>query len=115
MEVAQMAKSKIRSKAERTALIHDFLASGLQKTAWCKEKGIPYTTFCKWLASYKENQETVRFVALTEQSNDTTDKASHDATTDLLVEIGICKVHITEATPISLLTKLVKAVNNANV
>ena len=110
-----MAKSKIRSKAERTALIHDFLASGLQKTTWCKEKGIPYTTFCKWLAPYKEDQETVRFVALTEQSNDTTDKGSHDATTDLLVEIGICKVHITEATPISLLTKLVKAVNSANV
>lgn len=70
-----MAKSKIRSKAERTVLIRDFLASGLEKTASCKEKGIPYTTFCKWMVSYKKNRETVRFVALTEQLNDMTAKA----------------------------------------
>ena len=51
----------------------------------------------------------------TEQPDDIAAKVSQDATTGLLVEVGICKVHITEATPISLLTKLVKAVNTANV
>lgn len=37
------------------------------------------------------------------------------ASNGLFVEIGICKVHISEATALPLLTKLVKAVIDANV
>lgn len=104
-----MATSKIKSKSERTALIQEFQASGMTKTAWCKEKGIACATFYKWLKSYEQEQQVVKFLPLTEPLKNI------PLANELLVEVGICKVHITDATSITLLTKLIKAVNSADV
>ena len=104
-----METSKIRSKSDRIALIQEFQASGMTKTAWCKEKGIACATFYKWLKSYEQEQQEVKFLPLNESSKDI------PSANELLVEVGICKVHITDTTSIPLLAKLIKAVNSANV
>lgn len=104
-----MATSKIKSKSERTALIQKFQASGMTKTAWCKEKGIACTTFYKWLKSYEQEKQVVKFLLLTESLKDIS------VANKLLVEVGICKVHITDTTSVTLLTKLIKAMNSVNV
>lgn len=56
-----MATAKSRTKSERAALIKEFLASGMAKTDWCKEKGIPYATLYKWMKSYDQSKESVKF------------------------------------------------------
>jgi len=33
---------------ERQKYVEDCLASGKPKRTWCREKGIPYTTFANW-------------------------------------------------------------------
>lgn len=115
-----MATSKLRSKSEKEALMQEFLASGQPKTVWCKEKGIPYATFYKWMKSYEHAHEKVKFVAVTNhQKLSAYAKDTHiiteQATSELLVEIGACKMHITEGTPISLLIKVMKVVNSIDV
>lgn len=67
-----MAASKIKSKSERIALIQELQASGMKKTAWCREKGIPCATFYKWLKSYEQDQQEAKFLPLTEISKDNT-------------------------------------------
>lgn len=115
-----MATSKVKTKSEKEVLIQEYLSSGMQKIVWCKEKGIPYATFYKWLRSYEQAHDKVKFVAVTNHKNDLpslydTHILTEPATSDLLVEIGACKIHITEATPISLITKVMKAVNSLGV
>lgn len=117
-----MATAKIRTKSERTALINEFLASGMSKIDWCKENGIPYSTLYKWMKSYDQSKEAVKFISLTNKSQSVIMPTQTEevinmeiASNDLFVEIGVCKVHICEATSLPLLTKLVKAVIDANV
>jgi hypothetical protein len=120
MEVVTMETSKVKSKLEKEALIQEFQASGMQKAAWCKEKGIPYPTFYKWIKSYEKAHEGVKFVEVTNNPKCTITKndtqiITEPVTSVLLVEIGSYKLHITETTSISLLTKVMKVVNSLDV
>lgn len=117
-----MATAKIRTKSERATLIREFLTSGMTKTDWCKEKGIPYATLYKWMKSYDQSKESVKLLSLSNKSQSVIiPKQTNEAintevpSNNIFIEIGVCKVYISEATSLPLLTKLVKAVIDADV
>lgn len=115
MEVVSMVTMKAKTNAEKEALIKDFLSSGKSKTLWCKEKGIAYQTFYKWLQKSNPAQESVKFVAVKDKKNkpapDVPEKKSVTIqNSNLLLEIGICKMRISDTTSLDLVVNVIKAV-----
>lgn len=110
-----MVTMKAKTNAEKEALIKDFLSSGKSKTLWCKEKGIAYQTFYKWLQKSNPAQESVKFVAVKDKKNkpapDVPEKKSVTIqNSNLLLEIGICKMRISDTTSLDLVVNVIKAV-----
>jgi transposase-like protein len=47
-------KMKKTTEAERRQLVKECLASGKAKRAWCREKGIAYSTLTNWITKTKK-------------------------------------------------------------
>lgn len=108
-----MATMKTKTSAEKEELIKEFLASGKSKTLWCKEKDISCQTFYNWLKKSKLNQEPVKFIAVNKKKRSITVPQKNSVpiqSADLLLEIGICKIHISDITSMDLVANIIKAV-----
>ncbi len=115
-----METIRTKTKSEKEALIHEFLASQKSKTTWCKENKISSSTFYKWLKIYEQEHKTVKFISLKDNSNAYNKENKNQnpvnvESVDILLEIGACKIHISNTTSITLLTEVIKAVNSINV
>ena len=115
MEVVSMVTMKAKNDDEKEKLIKDFISSGKSKTLWCKEKGISYQTFYKWLQKSNVAQESVKFIAVKDKKNklsiDALEKSSVPIqNSNLLLEIGICKICISNTTSLDLVVNVIKAV-----
>lgn len=118
-----MQTTKIRTNAEKEALVLEFLSSGKSKMIWCKEIGIPYPTFYKWCKRYESNQPTSqsKFIALSETSHankqelNTLSNFNQQELALVVVEVNDCKISIHNAADVELLTNVIKAVKLANV
>ena len=111
---------KYKSKAEKQVIIQDFLSSGKSKKIWCEETGISYSTFYKWMKTYNSDQTTVKFVPLKQNKNSVKDQTKSNSipvnnSTSVLLEIGTCKIHVSELISMSFLTDLMKVVKSLNV
>lgn len=120
-----MQKGKPKNQAEKELLMHEYLSSGKEKMAWCKEKGIPYNTFYKWLRDY-ESKDTnePKFIDLskiTSKDSESVTKLTSPESIDksdkscLTLEIKDCKLTVLNCTDIKLLTKVIKAVRLSDV
>ena len=112
-----MNKRKVSSKQEREALILSFLSSGQTKTLWCKENNISLPTLYRWLKSYPTTKQEVSFVALKPKKIKTVEAKQQATATNahIVVEIGVCKVHMTKQCDISFIAQLIQEVNASHV
>lgn len=108
-----MATIKNKTNAEKEEFIKEYLASGKSKTLWCKEKGISCSTFYSWLKKSNINQGPVRFIAVNKKKSSLIIPETNRVpirNTELLLEIGSCKMHICESTSMDLVVDIIKAV-----
>jgi len=113
MEVVSVATIKTKTSAEKEELIKEFFASGKSKTLWCKEKEISCQTFYNWLKKSNLNHKPVKFIAVNKKKRALTVPNKNSVpiqNTDLLLEIGICKIHISDITSMDLVANIIKAV-----
>ena len=106
-----MDKRKYTSKQEREQHIQNFLSSGKTRLSWCQENNIRPSTFNKWLYNYRTSQQEVKFIPLAPKQN--TSQQFH--TNEILIEIGVCKMHVPEALGIQFMKQAIKAVSESNV
>lgn len=106
-----MDKRKFTTKQEREQHIKNFLASGKSQVSWCRENNIPQSTLNKWLHNYRASQQEVKFIPLAPKQN--TCQQLH--TNEILIEIGVCKLHVPETLGIQFMKQAIKAVSESNV
>lgn len=106
-----MDKRKFTTKQEREQYIQNFLSSGKSQLSWCRENNIKPSTLGRWLHSYRENQQEVKFLALVPEPNAIHPQNSNE----ILIEIGVCKLHVPEALGIQFMQQAIKAVSESNV
>ena len=106
-----MDKRKFTTKPEREQHIQNFLASGKSQLSWCSENNIKPSTLNRWLHSYRASQQEVKFIPLALKPN--TSQQSH--TNEILIEIGVCKLHVPETLGIQFMQQAIKAVSESNV
>jgi len=106
-----MAKGKFTTKQEREQHIKNFLASGKSQVSWCSENNIPQSILNKWLHNYRASQQEVKFIPLTPKPN--TSQQSHP--NEILIEIGVCKLHVPKTLGIQFMKQTIKAVSESNV
>lgn len=106
-----MDKRKFTTKQVREQHIQNFLASGKSQVSWCTENNIPYSTFNKWLHNYRASQQEVKFIPLAPKQN--TSQQFHS--NEILIEIGICRLHVPETLGIQFMQQAIRAVSESNV
>lgn len=112
-----MRTKRFTTEQERFDTVARFLKSHQTQASWCKENSVAVSTLYRWLQEYKKNQKEVKFVPLDIKhikSVDTPTKKVIAANT-ILIEIGACKIHMSEHTAIPLIIQLMKEVNNCSV
>ena len=99
-----MSSIKFRSQEEKNSLIESYIKSNLSQVAWAKENNIPISTLSNWIRKYKNTNQSVKFVEVTETQvpkkpmmppldNGATLKVNASQTT-VLVEVGLCKIYL---------------------
>ena len=106
-----MAKRKFTTKQEREQHIKNFLSSGKSQLSWCRENNINSSTLNNWLHNYHASQQEVKFIPLAPKQN--TSQQLH--ANEILIEIGVCKLHVPEALGIQFMKQAIKAVSESNV
>lgn len=111
-----MSSRKITTKQERLELVDRFIKSGKSHTVWCQENGIKPNTLYRWRTECKTIQQDVCFVPLESKLS----KSVHlphkeENISNILFELGSCKVHVPEQMAVSLLTEILKEVVNTHV
>ena len=106
-----MYKRKYTTKQEREQHIKNFLASGKSQLSWCQENNITPSTFGKWLQDYQTNQQDIKFLPVTPMLS-----TGHSSNSnEILIEIGVCRLHVPEALGIQFMQQAIKAVNETDV
>lgn len=107
-----MKNRKTTNKQERYDIVAEFAASGQSQLMWCQQKGIPVSTFARWLKEYKMAHEKVKFVSLSEKkahtSNELKNTESICNATPIVIEIGVCKMHVPQEMAMTLLLQVMK-------
>ena len=106
-----MDKRKVTTKQEREQYVQNFLASGKTQLSWCKENNIKLSTLGRWLHDYHANQQEVKFIPLAPKQS--ANKPTH--TNEILIEIGVCRLHVPENLGIQFMQQAIKAVSESNV
>jgi transposase-like protein len=106
-----MDKRKFTSKQEREQHIQNFLSSGKTRLSWCQENSIKPSTFGKWLHDYQTKKQEVKFISLEPKQN----TSQQSSAGEILIEIGVCKLHVPEALGILFMQQAIKAVSESNV
>lgn len=106
-----MDKRKFTSKQEREQHIQNFLASGKSRLFWCQENNIKLSTFGKWLHDYQTEKQEVKFIPLASKQN----TSQQPSGGEILIEIGVCRLHVPEALGIQFMQQAIKAVSESNV
>lgn len=106
-----MEKRKFTSKQEREQHIQNFLSSGKTRLSWCQENNIKLSTFGKWLHDYQTKKQEVKFIPLELEPN----TSQHSGVGEILIEIGVCKLHVPEALGIQFMRQAIKAVSESHV
>ena len=104
-----LSSRKITTKQERFDLVARFIKSGQSHMVWCQENGIKPNTLYRWRMEYKTMQQDVCFVPLESKSSKSAHPAHKEETiSNVLFELGSCKVHVPEHVAVSLLTAVLK-------
>lgn len=106
-----MEKRKYTFKQEREQHIQNFLSSGKTRLSWCQENNIKPSTFGKWLHDYQTKKQEVKFIPLEPKQN----TSQQSSAGEILIEIGVCKLHVPEALGIQFMRQAIKAVSESNV
>lgn len=106
-----MDKRKFTTKQEREQYVQNFLASGKTQLSWCEENNIKFSTLGRWLHDYHANQKEVKFVPLAPKPS--TNQLI--PVNEILIEIGVCRLHVPESLGIQFMQEAIKAVNESNV
>ena len=106
-----MDKRKFTSKQEREQHIQNFLSSGKNRLSWCQDNNIKPSTFGKWLHDYQTKKQEVKFIPLEPKQN----TSQQSSAGEILIEIGVCRLHVPEALGIQFMQQAIKAVNETDV
>ena len=107
-----MSSRKITTQQERFTLVNSFLKSGKSHKIWCQENNIKPNTLYRWRTEYNiALQHDVCFVPLEPKASKNVHSASQEASkNNALIELGPCKIHVSEQVAMSLLTSVLKEV-----
>lgn len=106
-----MEKRKYTFKQEREQHIQNFLSSGKTRLSWCQENNIKPSTFGKWLHDYQTKKQEVKFIPLKPKQN----TSQQSSTGEILIEIGVCRLHVPEALGIQFMQQAIKVVSQSHV
>lgn len=107
-----MSSRKITTQQERFTLVNSFLKSGKSHKVWCQENDIKPNTLYRWRMEYNiALQHDVCFVPLEPKASKNVHSAPQEASkNNALIELGPCKIHVSEQVAVSLLTSVLKEV-----
>lgn len=108
-----MSKRKFTTKQEREQYIQNFLTSGKTQLSWCKENEIKISTLGRWLKEYRASQSETKFIPLVSKPKSVL--VSIPSSQEILIEIGLCKIHVPEQTGMQLILQAMKAVKDSDV
>lgn len=104
-----MSSRKITTKQERFELVDHFIKSGQSHTVWCQENGIKPNTLYRWRTECETVKQDICFVPLKSKSSKSVHPLHKEETiSNVLFELGSCKVHVPEQVAVSLLTEILK-------
>ena len=103
-----MSSRKITTQQERFTFVNSFLKSGKSHKVWYLKPNTLY----RWRTEYNiALQHDVCFVPLEPKASKNVHSASQEASkNNALIELGPCKIHVSEQVAMSLLTSVLKEV-----
>jgi len=109
------------TEAEQRQYIDECRASGKSARAWCREKGIPYTTYGNWVktkahASSCETAQKVSWatvVAPAESSYDYTPQPAAASQPRIRIKSGSFEIMVEQGFDLDLLRRVLRAVSSA--
>lgn len=105
--------ANMRTLQEKQAFVKQFKESGKSLSAWCREQGIPTSTFSKWVEKFSSPQsQPVQFLCVRD-SQQTTNSRESQTEPMLLLETGPYKLHIQESTSGRLLASVLEVLRHA--
>jgi len=120
-----MEKIRRKTREEKQSLVNNYLESGLSKKAWCKNNNIPVSTLVGWEKQLKKaKNDDIIFVSpkpsrynekISSSINIDNSSDKYTGVFTTILEIGDCKLHINENTPISFIGQIIKAVRESYV
>ena len=109
------------TEAERQQYVEECRASGKSARAWCREKGIPYTTYGNWAknkaqANSPEGAQKVSWAAVTppaESSDDNAPQPAAGSQSKIQIKNGSFEIMVEQGFDHDLLRRVLRAVSRA--
>ena len=110
---------RFATKQERYDTVTSFFKSGESQMSWCKANGVASSTLYRWIKEYKQNHKEVKFVPLeSKAARNTHTQAEKSFTPDsdaILIELGSCKIHMSQHIAMPFIKELIKEVTDTHV